>query len=102
MVDADPDFPVDPTSGFQSGLLVDPTSGFRALVETDELIGFRSFGDDGQVPGGPYESTTPPGGSVRDTGGGLRPDLTGRGLAAGRSQPACCSVCIRKARTFSG
>jgi RimJ/RimL family protein N-acetyltransferase len=68
VADADPDF------------LVDPTSGFHALVEKDELIGFRSFGDDGQVPGGPYESTTPSGGTVLDTGGGLRPDLTGRGL----------------------
>jgi ribosomal-protein-alanine N-acetyltransferase len=68
MVNADPDF------------LADPTSGFHALVEGDELIGFRSFGDDGQVPGGPYASTTRRGGSVLDTGGGLRPDLTGRGL----------------------
>jgi len=68
MGDADPDF------------LVDPTSGLHALVEGDELIGFRSFGDDGQVPGGAYASTTPTGGTVLDTGGGLRPDLTGRGL----------------------
>jgi ribosomal-protein-alanine N-acetyltransferase len=68
MVDTDLDF------------LVDSTSGFHALVEGDELIGFRSFGDDGQVPGGPYTSTSPTGGTVLDTGGGLRPDLTGRGL----------------------
>ena len=68
MVDAHPDF------------LVDPTSGFHALVEGDELIGFRSFGDDGQVPVGPYASTSPTSGTVLDTGGGLRPDLTGRGL----------------------
>jgi len=49
-------------------------SGFYALVDGDELIGFRSFGDDGQVPGGAYDS------SALDTGGGLRPDLTGKGL----------------------
>jgi [ribosomal protein S18]-alanine N-acetyltransferase len=49
-------------------------SGFFALVEPDELIGFRSFGLDGQVPGGDYDD------SALDTGGGLRPDLTGRGL----------------------
>ena len=68
MVGADPD------------VLADPASGFHALVEGDELIGFRSFGDDGQVPGGPYESATPTGGRVLDIGGGLRPDLAGRGL----------------------
>jgi ribosomal-protein-alanine N-acetyltransferase len=68
MVDADPD------------VLADPASGFHALVEGDELIGFRSFGDDGQVPGGPYASAAPAGHTVLDTGGGLRPDLTGQGL----------------------
>lgn len=59
---ADPDF------------LVNPDNGFFALVEDDELIGYRSFGEDGQVPGGSYDS------SALDTGGGLRPDLTGRGM----------------------
>ncbi|MDR2987083.1 MAG: GNAT family N-acetyltransferase [Nocardiopsaceae bacterium] len=48
--------------------------GFYALIDGDELIGFRSFGEDGQVPGGTYDS------SALDTGGGLRPDLTGKGL----------------------
>jgi [ribosomal protein S18]-alanine N-acetyltransferase len=62
MTGADPDF------------LVNPDNGFFALVEEDELIGYRSFGEDGQVPGGSYDS------SALDTGGGLRPDLTGRGL----------------------
>jgi len=38
------------------------------------MIGVRSFGQDGQVPGGSYDS------SALDTGGGLRPDLTGKGL----------------------
>ena len=49
-------------------------SGFFALLNGDELIGFRSFGADGQVPGGDYDD------SAIDTGGGLRPDLTGKGL----------------------
>lgn len=62
MTEADPD------------LLADPASGFFALVEGDEVIGFRSFGADGRVPGGSYDDT------ALDTGGGLRPDLTGRGL----------------------
>lgn len=68
MTGADPDF------------LADPVSGFHALVQGDELIGFRSFGPDGQVPGGPYPGSTLAGESVLDTGGGLRPDLTGLGL----------------------
>jgi ribosomal-protein-alanine N-acetyltransferase len=63
MTGADPDF------------LVDLASGFHALADDDGgLIGFRSFGPDGRVPGGDYDS------SALDTGGGLRPELTGRGL----------------------
>jgi len=54
--------------------LVDPESGFFALTDNDALIGYRSFGADGQVPGGTYDS------SALDTGGGLRPELTGQGL----------------------
>ena len=57
------------------GFLVNPENGFFALTgDDDALIGFRSFGPDGQVPGGSYDS------SALDTGGGLRPDLTGQGL----------------------
>ena len=44
--------------------------------EADELIAFRCFGEDAQVPGGDY--STP----ALDMGGGLRPDLTGKGLGA--------------------
>lgn len=62
MADADPDF------------MTSPDSGFFALIEGGMLIGFRSFGPDGQVPGGFYDS------SALDTGGGLRPELTGKGL----------------------
>lgn len=54
--------------------LANAESGFFALVDVDDLVGFRSFGDDGQVPGGKYDK------SALDTGGGLRPGLTGKGL----------------------
>jgi len=55
------------------GLLASPDSGFFAVADETGLIGFRSFGPDGQVPGGVYDD------SALDTGGGLRPDLTGHG-----------------------
>lgn len=54
--------------------LLDPAVGFHAVVAGDRLIGFRSFGSDGQVPGWAYDDT------ALDTGGGLRPELTGIGL----------------------
>lgn len=54
--------------------LVDPSAGFFAVMSGDELVGFRSFGADGQVPGWDYDDI------ALDTGGGLRPDLVGRGL----------------------
>jgi len=54
---------------------LDPGNGFYALVSQEGgLIGFRSFGVDGRVPGGNYDD------SALDTGGGLRPSLTGQGL----------------------
>ncbi len=62
MVGADPD------------QLLDPALGFHALVSEGRLVGFRSFGSDGQVPGWEYDD------GALDTGGGLRPDLIGRGL----------------------
>ena len=60
---------------------LDPANGFFAVLSGREFIGFRSFGPDGQVPGGTYDD------SALDTGGGLRPDLTGRGLGLNRSRP---------------
>jgi len=51
-----------------------PEAGFHALLSDDHLIGFRSFGPDGRVPGGDY------GDGALDTGGGLRPQLVGRGM----------------------
>ena len=62
MVDTDPDE------------LLEPEAGFHAVMAEDRLIGFRSFGPDGQVPGWAYDK------SALDTGGGLRPELTGQGL----------------------
>jgi [ribosomal protein S18]-alanine N-acetyltransferase len=61
-------------TGVDPGFLADPASGFFALLDGDELAGFRSFGSDGRVPGWDYDN------SALDTGGGLRPDLTGLGL----------------------
>jgi RimJ/RimL family protein N-acetyltransferase len=44
------------------------------LDERDEMIAFRCFGPDAQVPGGDYAA------QALDLGGGLRPDLTGKGI----------------------
>jgi [ribosomal protein S18]-alanine N-acetyltransferase len=54
--------------------LLEPDLGYHAVMAGDRLIGFRSFGPDGQVPGWEYDD------SALDTGGGLRPELTGQGL----------------------
>lgn len=61
-------------TGADPAFIASAASGYFALARGGELIGFRSFGEDGQVPGGEYDS------SALDTGGGLRPDLTGQGL----------------------
>lgn len=66
--------PYDFYNGGEPGYLLDPANGFVALEHEGELAGFRSFGPDGRVPGGLYDD------DALDTGGGLRPDLTGRGL----------------------
>ncbi len=60
--------------GGDLGYYLDPANGVYAVLSGGELIGFRSFGPDGRVPGGAYDD------SALDTGGGLRPVLTGRGL----------------------
>lgn len=54
--------------------LLDPAVGYHAVLVDEHLIGFRSFGPDGRVPGWDYDE------SALDTGGGLRPELTGQGL----------------------
>jgi ribosomal-protein-alanine N-acetyltransferase len=60
--------------GMNPDELLDPEVGYHAVMAEDRLIGFRSFGPDGQVPGWEYDN------SALDTGGGLRPELTGQGL----------------------
>ena len=49
--------------------------GYYAIVDHGELVGFCCFGPEGRVPG------QPPGDEdLLDVGGGIRPDLVGRGL----------------------
>lgn len=60
--------------GVDPDVMLDPDAGYHAVMAADRLIGFRSFGADGQVPGWEYDD------SALDTGGGLRPELTGHGL----------------------
>lgn len=64
--------------GTDPAYLLDPANGFYALVDEQGLIGYRSFGQDGQVPGGAYDH------AALDTGGGLRPEATGRNRGLGR------------------
>lgn len=61
-------------AGPDPAYFTDPANGFVALVGAEGLVGYRSFGTDGRVPGGTYDE------AALDTGGGLRPSLTGRGL----------------------
>lgn len=70
----DPPYAVYDMTGADPADLLDPAAGFHAVLADDRLIGFRSFGPDGQVPGWRYDD------SALDTGGGLRPSLTGQGL----------------------
>ncbi|HEX3815116.1 MAG TPA: GNAT family protein [Mycobacteriales bacterium] len=63
LLDADPEF------------FMHPSNGYLALVDdTGQLIGYRCFGVEGRVPGYDYDD------EALDTGGGLRPSLTGQGL----------------------
>jgi [ribosomal protein S18]-alanine N-acetyltransferase len=53
----------------------DPANAYYAVTdEQGTLAAYRCFGEDAQVHGGDYQE------DALDTGGGLRPDLTGRGL----------------------
>jgi ribosomal-protein-alanine N-acetyltransferase len=70
----DPPYDVYDMAGAEPDYLLHPDLGFHAVLAGDELIGFRSFGPDGRVPGWGYDD------SALDTGGGLRPSLTGQGL----------------------
>jgi hypothetical protein len=65
--------------GAEPTYFLNPANGFYALVDEDgSLLGYRSFGPDGQVPGGAYDDAS------LDTGGGLRPELTGLSRGLGR------------------
>ena len=56
---------------------LNPTYHYYALLdEGGALVAFRCFGEDARVPGGDYSA------DALDMGGGLRPDLTGRGLGS--------------------
>lgn len=71
------DVPYDTYSltGSEPEFFTDPGNGYVALTdEAGNLVGYRCFGSDGRVPGFDYDD------SALDTGGGLRPELTGRGL----------------------
>ncbi|WP_210438460.1 GNAT family N-acetyltransferase [Nocardioides xinjiangensis] len=70
----EPPYDVYDIAGADPEQLLHPGAGFFAVMAAGRLIGFRSFGRDGQVPGGDYDD------SALDTGGGLRPELTGQGL----------------------
>lgn len=61
--------------GVDPAIFADPENGYVALVDdAGQLIGYRCFGEDGRVPGYEYDD------AALDTGGGLRPALTGHGL----------------------
>ncbi|MFC7723746.1 GNAT family N-acetyltransferase [Nocardioides sp. GCM10028917] len=70
----EPPYDVYDLTGADPDELLDPALGFHAVLAGERLIGFRSFGPDGQVPGWDYDD------AALDTGGGLRPSLTGQGL----------------------
>jgi ribosomal-protein-alanine N-acetyltransferase len=56
-------------------VFLNPAYHYYAVLDLrDMLIAYRCFGDDARVPGGDYRA------DALDMGGGLRPDLTGRGL----------------------
>lgn len=59
------------------GWYLNPDFHYYSVWQNDELVAFRNFGVDAQVPGGDYSA------DALDMGGGLRPDLTGKGLGAG-------------------
>lgn len=70
----EPPYDVHDLVGATPEELLDPAAGFHALLAGEELVGFRSYGADGRVPGWDYDD------AALDTGGGLRPSLTGQGL----------------------
>jgi len=64
-------------------LIEDSRSRCYAIYSNGELTGFCSYGLDGQVPGGPYDT------AATDIGMSIRPDLTGQGLGSGYVKAVC-------------
>lgn len=58
--------------------MLDRANQTFAVISEGEFIGIRSFGADARVRGGNYEDE-----AYQDTGGALRPDLTGKGMGEG-------------------
>ena len=88
----------DPAAALRTFL--DPANAYFAVRDGDgALVAYWCFGPDARVPGGGYA------GEALDVGGGVRPELTGRGLglsllqaalgfARGRFQPPTFRVTI--------
>jgi GNAT superfamily N-acetyltransferase len=55
----------------------DTGHGYYAIVDDNELVGFCCLGPEGRVAGQPAKHN-----GLLDVGGGIRPDLVGRGLGA--------------------
>jgi RimJ/RimL family protein N-acetyltransferase len=68
--------PPDELEATIKGLLLPDLHYYSVWDETSSLIAFRCFGEDATVPGGDYSA------DALDMGGGLRPDLTGKGMGA--------------------
>lgn len=60
---------------------------YAVLDQRGDLIAFRCFGADARVPGGNYTA------DALDMGGGMRPDLTGRGLGPHLMRAAMAFAC---------
>jgi hypothetical protein len=69
----------DGAPGQEEALLVMTAGGYGyyAVVQNGEFVGYCCFGPEGRVPGQPA-----PVDNLLDLGGGLRPDLVGKGLGA--------------------
>jgi ribosomal-protein-alanine N-acetyltransferase len=52
-------------------------NGYYSVWNSGELVAYRCFGPEARVPGGAYVN------DAVDTGGGMRPDLTGQGRGLG-------------------
>jgi RimJ/RimL family protein N-acetyltransferase len=72
--------------------MLDSAHRYFAGWRGDEFIGYCCFGSDARVPGGNYTRGEP---EVLDVGGGLRPDLVGRGMGEGLVRQVLAFACER-------